>query len=152
VPLHYTFAVASQLRFIPDPVSASPAASGEHDPYAPAHAWLGSRGMTAFAFQEEAWRAYATGRSGLVHAPTGMGKTLAAAVPPLVFGAQGLPDGPPALRLVWLTPLRALAADTGLALRDAARALRPHWSVDVRTGDTAAAARAQQAKRLPTAL
>ena len=87
-----------------------------------------------------------------MHAPTGMGKTYAAWIPPLVLGAVGAVDAPPPLTALWITPLRALAADTGLALARAASALQPHWTVDVRTGDTASAARARQNKRLPTAL
>jgi ATP-dependent Lhr-like helicase len=108
--------------------------------------------MAPFAFQTEVWDAYARGESGLLHAPTGMGKTLAAGVAPLILGPEGAADAPPPLTLLWITPLRALAADTGLALAAAASALRPHWTVDVRTGDTAAGARAKQAKRLPTIL
>ena len=54
--------------------------------------------------------------------------------------------------MLWITPLRALAADTGLALTRAAAALQPHWTIDVRTGDTAPGARARQDRRLPTAL
>ncbi len=46
--------------------------------------------MTPFAFQEEVWEACARGESGLLHAPTGMGKTLAAAVGPLILGPQGV--------------------------------------------------------------
>ena len=86
------------------------------DPLAPARSWFAAQGWRPFPFQEEVWAAYARGGSGLVHAPTGMGKTLAAAVPPLLFGAPGAPDAPPPLALLWLTPLRALAGDTGLAL------------------------------------
>ena len=81
-----------------------------------------------------------------------MGKTHAAWIGPLVLGPAGDEGAPPPLTVLWITPLRALAADTGLALARAARALRPHWTVDVRTGDTAASVRARQNKRLPTAL
>ena len=42
------------------------------------HAWFTSRGWQAFPFQEEVWRALAGGASGVLHAPTGTGKTLAA--------------------------------------------------------------------------
>ena len=56
------------------------------------------------------------------------------------------------MTVLWITPLRALAADTGLALARAAQALQPHWTVNVRTGDTGSSARARQNKRLPTAL
>jgi ATP-dependent Lhr-like helicase len=119
---------------------------------ATARAWFASQGWTAFPFQEEVWAAYAAGESGLVHAPTGMGKTYAAWLGPLLRGPEGSAGAPPPLTVVWITPLRALAYDTGLALQRAAQALRPHWAVEVRTGDTSSAVRARQAKRLPTAL
>ena len=41
-------------------------------------AWFASRNWTPFAFQREVWDAYRSGESGLVHAATGTGKTLAA--------------------------------------------------------------------------
>ncbi len=119
---------------------------------APARAWFADQGWTAFPFQEEVWSAYLAGDSGLVHAPTGMGKTYAAWLGPLLRGPEGAAGAPPPLSVIWLTPLRALAGDTGLALRRAADALQPHWTIEVRTGDTSSAARARQAKRLPTAL
>ncbi len=122
------------------------------DSYAPVRAWLGEQGHAPFPFQEEVWAAYARGESGLVHAPTGMGKTWAAWLGPLALGPEGAPDAPPPLSVVWVTPLRALASDTALALARAAQALKPHWSVDLRTGDTPASARARQDRRLPTAL
>ena len=122
------------------------------DPFAPVRGWLAAQGHTPFAFQEDVWAAYACGESGLVHAPTGMGKTWAAWLGPLALGPEGAVDAPPPLTVVWITPLRALASDTGLALARAARALRPHWTVDVRTGDTPASVRARQDRRLPTAL
>jgi ATP-dependent Lhr-like helicase len=125
---------------------------GLRDAFAPARAWFAGQGYTPFAFQEEVWAAYARGESGLVHAPTGMGKTYAVALPAFLLGEPGRADAPPALTLLWITPLRALAADTGVALTRAAAALAPHWSVAVRTGDTSPAARAAQSKRLPTAL
>ncbi len=115
-------------------------------------AWFHAQGIRPFSFQEDVWRAWARGESGLVHAPTGMGKTWAAWLGPLAFGTRGSVDAPPPLAVLWITPLRALAADTGHALARAAAALQPHWTVGVRTGDTAAGARARQDRRLPTAL
>jgi ATP-dependent helicase Lhr and Lhr-like helicase len=122
------------------------------DPIAKARAWFAAQGFTPFPFQEEVWAAYARGASGLVHAPTGMGKTYAAALPPMLHGTATVADAAPALTLLWITPLRALAGDTGLALARAAAGLAPHWTIDVRTGDTGSAARTRQGKRLPTAL
>ena len=122
------------------------------DPFAPVRAWLQSQRYTPFTFQEAVWAAYAESRSGLVHAPTGMGKTYAALLGPLALGPSGDTDEPPPLAVLWITPLRALAQDTGLALSRATAALRPHWGVDIRTGDTSAASRTKQAQRLPTIL
>ena len=93
------------------------------DPFTPARAWFAAQGYAAFPFQEEVWAAYARGESGLVHAATGMGKTYAAALPPMALGDAGAPERPPPLALLWITPLRALAADTGVALTRAAAAL-----------------------------
>ncbi|HSC23487.1 MAG TPA: ligase-associated DNA damage response DEXH box helicase [Casimicrobiaceae bacterium] len=120
--------------------------------FAAARDWFRAQGYTPFAFQEAVWQAYAEGRSGLIHAPTGMGKTYAALLGPLVLGPPGVAERAPALSVLWITPLRALAQDTGLALQRAASALQPNWSVDVRTGDTSASSRARQAQRLPTIL
>jgi len=131
-------------------VETNAGAAGER--FAPVQAWFATQGFTPFSFQEEVWAAYAAGASGLVHAPTGMGKTYAAALGPMALGARGSELHPPPLTLLWLTPLRALASDTGLSLAKAARALNPHWTVDVRTGDTTSSVRAKQAQRLPTAL
>jgi len=134
------------------PVADLPSTTPVRDAYGSARAWFAVQGWSPFPFQEEVWAAFAAGESGLLHAPTGMGKTYAAWIPPLVHGLAGTPGAPPPLTVLWITPLRALAADTGLALARAAGALQPHWTVDVRTGDTAASARARQGKRLPTAL
>ena len=40
--------------------------------------WYAARNWRVFEFQRECWAAYAAGQSGLIHAPTGAGKTLAA--------------------------------------------------------------------------
>lgn len=56
------------------------------------------------------------------------------------------------LRVLWLTPMRALAADTLRALQESAAALAPQWQIEARTGDTGSAQRARQNKRLPDAL
>ena len=40
-----------------------------------ADAWFERRGWQPFAFQREVWSAMERGRSGLLHATTGAGKT-----------------------------------------------------------------------------
>jgi ATP-dependent helicase Lhr and Lhr-like helicase len=120
--------------------------------------WLASRGWSPFAFQREVWHAYLRGESGLVHAATGTGKTYAAWFGPLLEWMHENP-GPrqksrsaPPLRVLWLTPLRALAADTAESLAEPMNALGLPWSLETRTGDTKAGVRARQRRKLPTAL
>ncbi|MFT7722985.1 MAG: ligase-associated DNA damage response DEXH box helicase [Roseateles sp.] len=115
---------------------------------APAARWLAGRGWRAFAFQRAVWRHIAAGRSGLLHASTGAGKTLAVWLGALqAWGGQ---DDP--LTVLWVTPMRALGHDTLLALQDAAATLAPAWTLAARTGDTPSTERAAQQRRWPTAL
>ena len=114
-------------------------------------AWFSSRGWTPFPFQREVWRAYLAGESGLVHAATGTGKTLAIWMAPIIE-AMREPRQPSSLRVLWITPLRALAADTSEALTQSNDELGLDWTIETRTSDTPSAVRARQSKRLPTAL
>jgi ATP-dependent Lhr-like helicase len=127
------------------------------DPLPPAEAWFAARGWEPFDFQREVWRAYLAGESGLVHAATGTGKTYAAWLGPLLEWMAEHPDRggtrtPPPLRVLWVTPLRALAADTEAALRRPLDDLALPWTLESRTGDTSAAVRSRQRRRLPSAL
>ena len=176
-------------------------------------AWFETRGWKPFAFQREVWRAIQDGRSGLLHATTGSGKTYAVWLGALTAFSSGLEDrrgrgegrsrlkpllqGPPAsaeatcgrgfsrdapvtsprtaseaassapaahpdnrkpqpLTVIWLTPMRALAADTARALQTPLDALRAagaaDWTLGVRTGDTAGGERSAQSRRMPSAL
>jgi len=136
-------------------------------------AWFAGRGWRPFDFQREVWDAYAGGESGLLHAPTGMGKTLAVWGGPLRAGLAELLDAGvevpessresqdvapvrPAdaapLRLLWVTPLRALARDTVRALREPIAELGLPWSVELRTGDTSGSVKKRQRTRPPTVL
>ncbi|GAA4430477.1 ligase-associated DNA damage response DEXH box helicase [Acidovorax lacteus] len=119
-----------------------------------AAAWMAARGWQPFAFQQEVWDALAQGASGLLHATTGSGKTYAVWLGALqhLAAAPADPATAPPLAVLWITPMRALAADTLQALRVPLAALAPHWSSGLRTGDTASNERAAQDKRLPTVL
>ena len=123
---------------------------------AAAEAWFRARGWSPFAFQREVWAAMAAGQSGLLHATTGSGKTYAVWLGALQRAAAlgVLLDGraAPPLGMLWLTPMKALAADTTRALEAARLELAPSWTVARRTGDTTGAERARQDKRLPTVL
>ena len=115
--------------------------------------WLSTRGWKPFGFQREVWQAMADGASGLLHANTGTGKTLAVWLGALgaLTGAAG--DTTPApLTVLWITPMRALAADTLRALREPLAELAPAWTSGLRSGDTSSVERSAQDRRLPTVL
>ena len=116
--------------------------------------WFAANGWRAFDFQHEVWTAYLNGESGLVHSATGTGKTLAAWLGPLAeWMAEGTSGAQsPALRVLWITPMRALAGDTLLSLLRAIEGLGIPWTVGLRTGDTSSAERARQSRRLPSTL
>ncbi len=128
--------------------------------------WFERHGWTPFPFQREVWQAVAEGSSGLLHATTGSGKTYAVwlaalnqfADPPRAKAGSSARRvrkravSAPALTVLWITPMRALAADTERALNAPLHELHLPWTVGVRTGDTTAAQRAKQSRRLPTVL
>lgn len=128
---------------------------------APLTEWFDRQGWHPAPFQREAWRRYLRGESGLLVTPTGSGKTLAAVGGPLLEALRlgdapapkrAGPSAPPRLRLLWITPLRALAADTTRALREPIQALGVPWTVAMRTGDAGARDRRLARRGLADAL
>ena len=119
--------------------------------------WFRHQGWSVFRFQQQTWKEYLRGKSGLVHSTTGTGKTLAVWMGPLVEtlaeserNPSVLAEGP--IRILWITPLRALAADTAASLQFPLEELGIRWQVGSRTGDTSAAERQRQRERLPRVL
>ncbi len=113
--------------------------------------WFAGRGWTIAPFQREVWHRYLRGESGLLHTPTGSGKTLAAFGGPLLqaISESNVEDSPAKrsrqsksatsqLRVLWITPLRALASDTVRSLAEPIEALGIAWTVAMRTGDASA--------------
>lgn len=114
---------------------------------APLLAWFAAQGWKPAPFQREAWRRWRAGESGLLVTPTGSGKTLAALGGPLLqalaLGDRPAPRRTPAgapsrLKLLWITPLRALATDTVRAMQVPIAGLAVPWTVAMRTGDASA--------------
>jgi ATP-dependent helicase Lhr and Lhr-like helicase len=124
------------------------------DAGAQAAGWMARRGWQPFPFQQEVWQAVAEGRSGMLHATTGSGKTYAVWLGMLdaLLRRHAHGRGAEPLRVVWLTPMRALASDTAKALAEPLRDLAPNWTIGLRTGDTPSAERARQDRRMPTVL
>ena len=99
--------------------------------------------------QEAAWPAIATGSHVLVQAPTGSGKTLAA----FLTGIDRLNARPgEGLRLLYVSPLKALNYDVERNLRGPLAGLGSALSVGVRTGDTDQRERRQMLRTPPDIL
>jgi len=117
------------------------------------NAWFESQGWAPFPFQKQVWQAMGKGQWGLLHAGTGRGKTLATWFGALKRVNRASPSYQKAgLKILWITPMRALAADTTTTLQQTAQTLLPDWRVEMRTGDTNAAQRTKQSKSLPDVL
>lgn len=121
------------------------------------HNWLASKGFRAFAFQEEAWNHIHEGRSGLVNAPTGTGKTFSVFLGAIIQFINQHPNNyqikaKNGLQLLWITPLRALAKDIGRAMEKVIAELGMSWQVGIRNGDTSLSDRQKQKRQMPEVL
>ena len=119
--------------------------------------WFERKSWKPFPFQLETWEAFTAGKSGLLNAPTGSGKTYALWLAVLLdyfrsAEVKKAPANPQGLQVIWLTPLRALSNDIYLALQTACEELEVQWEIGVRTGDTPNAERQKQLKSFPQAL
>ena len=121
------------------------------DPRSRTSEFFRERGWEVFDFQKEVWDAHARGGSGLIHAPTGTGKTYAAWFGPLM-AEMGEADPSDGLHVLWITPLKALAADTQAQLLQPLDVLDIPWTVELRTGDTPGHVKTRQRHSLPQTL
>ena len=114
-------------------------------------AWYKSRDWEMFAFQKECLDYYFEGKNGLLNAPTGSGKTFALGVP-MMLADKLKGDYKAGLKVLWITPLKALSVDITNALQEAADELETGWRVERRSGDVSSAKKAAQLKNSPDCL
>ncbi|WP_301146240.1 ATP-dependent helicase [Mycobacterium simiae] len=123
--------------------------------------WFGSTFSAPTTAQAAAWQAIADGNNTLVIAPTGSGKTLAAFLWALdSLAAAG--ERPAGTRVLYISPLKALAVDVERNLRTPLAGLTriaerhglppPEISVGVRSGDTPPQRRRQLVNSPPDVL
>ena len=114
--------------------------------------WLNEKDFVPFGFQMETWEKFGKNYSGMVIAPTGFGKTFSvflAVIIDFLNHPENYKDG---LKLLWITPLRALAKDIAKAMTEAIDEIGLDWKVAVRNGDTPQSERVSQTKKMPEIL
>jgi len=119
--------------------------------------WLAVKGHHPFLFQQQTWQEIIDGKSGLVNAPTGCGKTFSVFLGAIIDFINQYPDNyqtkiKNGLQLVWITPLRALAKDIGRAMEEVISELGMNWRVGIRNGDTTISDRQKQKRQVPEVL
>ncbi|QGY03350.1 ligase-associated DNA damage response DEXH box helicase [Methylobacterium mesophilicum SR1.6/6] len=117
-------------------------------------AWFAARGWAPRQHQLDLLRIAGAGRSALLVAPTGAGKTLAGFLPSLVAGSRRGPQKliPKGLHTLYVSPLKALAVDIARNLDAPIAEMDLPVRVETRTGDTPAHKRTRQISRPPDIL
>src|SRR5437016_3842273 len=130
---------------------------------APARDWFRASFAEPTAVQERGWEEVAAGRHVLMAAPTGSGKTLAAFLWCLDrLSSEPMPAEAERCRVLYVSPLKALAHDVDRNLRSPLVGIRHHMehlgnkppdiSVAIRTGDTPADVRRTMERHPPDIL
>lgn len=114
--------------------------------------WMNKKGNSPFLFQRQTWQKYSNGYSGLVVAPTGFGKTFSVFLGVVIDAFNHPQKYKKGLKVLWVSPLRSLAADLQRAMQEAVDELNIHWRVEVRNGDTPNYTRQRQVKSMPDVL
>jgi ATP-dependent helicase Lhr and Lhr-like helicase len=124
--------------------------------------WFRSAFAAPTPAQAQGWASIAAGRHTLIHAPTGSGKTLAAFLWCLDRLAREPRPKPPTVRVLYISPLKALIYDVERNLRAPLAGIRlaaerlgepvPQIEVGVRTGDTPAQERRHLVRNPPDIL
>jgi ATP-dependent Lhr-like helicase len=114
--------------------------------------WFASRHWKMFDFQKECLEHYFNGKNGMLNAPTGSGKTYALGLPIMLADKLKKGDCKSGLKVLWITPLKALSVDIANALQESADELETGWRVERRSGDISSAKKASQLKNSPDCL
>jgi len=113
--------------------------------------WFEASFESATPAQATGWQAISSGEHTLICAPTGSGKTLAA----FLWGIDSLarrPDREPGVKLIYVSPLKALSYDIERNLKAPLRGIGADLEVALRTGDTPQSERARMRRKPPDIL
>jgi len=120
----------------------------------PLAAWFNQHGWTPYPHQLEMLAVASSGRSSLLVAPTGGGKTLAGFLPSLNELIHAAGGSAPRARnagfhTLYISPLKALTVDIARNLETPLREMQLEISCEVRTGDTPQNRRQRQRRTPP---
>ena len=113
--------------------------------------WFESQKWNAQLFQKQCWKAYSAGKNGMLHAPTGSGKTYAL-WGGIVAEMTQMEKPPKGLNALWITPLRALGVEIQKSTQKMLADFNPELHVGLRTADTPQNQRAKLLKTPPFGL
>lgn len=122
------------------------------DGYQHIHRWMDIKKIKPFRFQEKSWSAYSGKYSGMIIAPTGYGKTYSVFLAVIIDYLNNPDEYKKGLKLLWISPLRALARDLQRVMQEAIDELGLDWLVGMRNGDTSQKERQQQSRKMPEIL
>lgn len=115
--------------------------------------WFEKNHWQPFPFQVQTWEACLAGKSGLLNAPTGSGKTYALFIGAVTSCLKNTASaGNSGLQVIWITPIRALAKDIKSACQKYCDDNHIPWTIAIRTGDTSTKERTAQRKKAPEML
>lgn len=136
-------------------MTGDPAIRDPLEPFSPeVRRWFEASFAGPTPAQAEGWRAISAGHDALICAPTGSGKTLAS----FLWGIdrlarlKGEPNLAPGVRLLYVSPLKALSYDIERNLRAPLRGIGVDISVGIRTGDTSQGERNRMRREPPDIL
>jgi ATP-dependent Lhr-like helicase len=112
----------------------------------PLTAWFSDKGWAIYPHQLAMLEAAENGKSTLLIAPTGGGKTLAGFLPSIVDLALNSELG---LHTIYISPLKALTSDVERNLLAPINDLKLPIRVEIRTGDTSSSRKKRQFKKPP---
>ena len=113
--------------------------------------WFKEQNWNAQTFQKQCWKAYTNGQSGMLHAPTGSGKTYAlwGGIVEEMSRSKIPPKG---LHALWITPLRALGVEIQKATQKMLNDFSTSLLVGLRSADTPQSQRTKLLKSPPFGL
>ena len=119
--------------------------------------WYLKKNWEQSPFQQEMEQVYLSGYSGLLNAPTGIGKTFALFLPFLAEYINRYRDEyatrqDNSIVILWIARLQAVTNDIRKAMQQACADMGLPWMIATRTGDTSASEKQAIKKKLPEVL